>query len=122
MKLIDSNILIYAAQPEHSDLKKLWQSNNVAVSNISRFEVLGYHKITEEQKIFFNAIFALAKIVEVDNPVINKAIEVRQGRNVKVGDAIIAATAILNDYELVTRNVDDFKHLPTINITNPFDK
>ena len=122
MKLIDSNILIYAAQPEHADIKGLLQDPDVAVSNISRLEVLGYHKITEEQKKFFNAIFALVKIVEVDNKVINKAIEIRQGKNVKVGDAIIAATAVLHCFELITRNVDDFKHLSEIVITNPFSK
>ena len=122
MKLIDSNILIYAAQPEHADLKKLLQGADVAVSNITRLEVLGYHKITEDQKKFFNAIFTLVKIIEVDNKVINKAIEIRQGKNVKVGDAIIAATAVLNHLELVTRNVDDFKHISAIHITNPLDK
>jgi toxin FitB len=122
MKLVDSNILIYAAQPEHSTLKTILQGDDVAVSNISRLEVLGYHKITEDQKNFFNAIFSLVKIIEVDKKVINKAIEIRQGKNVKVGDAIIAASAILNSAELITRNVDDFKHLLSIKITNPLDK
>ncbi len=122
MKLVDSNILIYAAQPEHLILKALLQGNDVAVSNISRLEVLGYHRITEDQKKFFNAIFALVQIIEVDKTVIDKAIEIRQGKNVKVGDAIIAATALLNSAELITRNVDDFKHLPSINITNPLGK
>ncbi len=122
MKLVDSNILIYTLRPEHKALKEMLQGNDVAVSNISRLEVLGYHKITEEQKNFFNAIFTLVKIIEVDNAVINKAIEIRQGKNVSVGDAIIAATAILNAFELITRNVDDFKHISSIYITNPFGK
>lgn len=122
MKLVDSNILIYAARPEHTALKEMLQGNDVAVSNISRLEVMGYHKITEEQKNFFNAIFSLVSIIEVDNAVINKAIEIRQGRNITVGDAIIGATALLFSFQLITRNVADFKHLPSINITNPFGK
>jgi toxin FitB len=122
MKLVDSNILIYAAQPEQTTLKAMLQGDDVAVSNISRLEVLGYHKITEDQKTFFNAVFSLVHIIEVDNNVINKAIKIRHAKNVKVGDAIIAATALLHSAELITRNVDDFKHLPSINITNPMDK
>jgi hypothetical protein len=122
MKLIDSNILIYAARPEHAALKALLQGGDVAVSNISRLEVLGYHKITEDQKKFFNAIFSLVKIIDVDNKVINKAIEIRQAKNISVGDAIIAATAQLYSLELITRNVDDFKHITSITIKNPIDK
>ena len=34
-------------------------------------------------------------------------------------DAIIAATAWLYDIELFTRNVDDFKHIEDIIISNP---
>lgn len=122
MKLIDSNILIYAAEPKHAALKEMLQGNDVAVSNISRLEVLGYHKITAEQKNFFNAIFTLVRIIEVDNAVINKAIEIRQSKSISVGDAIIAATALLNSFELITGNVEDFKHLSSINITNPLGK
>lgn len=122
MKLIDSNILIHAAKPEHSALKEMLKGDDVLISNISRLEVLGYHKITEEQKVFFNAIFTLVKIIEVDKTVINKAIEIRQGKKVSVGDAIIAATALLNSCELITENIDDFKHLTEITISNPLGK
>lgn len=59
--------------------------------------------------------------MEIDNDVINEAIVIRKGKMMKIGDAIIAATAFLNSFELVTRNVDDFKHLTSITITNPFD-
>jgi len=59
--------------------------------------------------------------MEIDNDVINEAIVLRKGKMMKIGHAIIAATALLNSFELITRNVDDFKHLPSINITNPFD-
>lgn len=122
MKLIDSNILIYSAKPEHADLKAMIQNEEVAISNISRLEVLGYTEITEEQKDFFNALFTLVKVIEVDKDVIEKAIEIRQSKKVKVGDAIIAATALLHARELVTNNVADFKHLTTLLITNPIVK
>jgi len=122
MKLIDSNILIYAAQPQYPDLKELLLSNNAAVSNISRLEVLSWPKITNDEVDFFNAIFSVIRIMEVDNEVINEAIIIRKNKMMKVGDAIIGATALLYSFELITRNVEDFKHLTSIIITNPLDK
>ena len=35
-------------------------------------------------------------------------------------DAIIAATALEYDLTLVTRNVDDFKHVENLKLVNPF--
>src|SRR5687768_75969 len=47
--LLDSNILIYAARPEHDDLRR-WVAGlrpAPAVSAISYVEVLGYHRLTD---------------------------------------------------------------------------
>ena len=37
-----------------------------------------------------------------------------------LADAIIAATALEYGVPLVTRNVDDFKHIPGLDLRNPF--
>lgn len=39
----------------------------------------------------------------------------------KLPDAIIAATAILNDCSLVTRNIADFTGLDGLEVLNPFE-
>jgi predicted nucleic acid-binding protein len=53
--------------------------------------------------------------------VIQQAIRLRQQKKMKLGDAIIAAaTAVVYDIPLVTRNVDDFKHIPGLDLRNPF--
>ena len=41
--LLDSNVIIYAARPEHSALRKFIEAHAAAVSIISQIEVLGYH-------------------------------------------------------------------------------
>lgn len=38
----------------------------------------------------------------------------------KLGDAIIAAIAVAYNILLVTRNEDDFKHIPGLDSRNPF--
>jgi hypothetical protein len=47
--LLDSNIIIYAAQPEHITLRQFVADHAPAVSVISYIEVLGYHRLSEEE-------------------------------------------------------------------------
>jgi len=39
---------------------------------------------------------------------------------IKLADAVIAATAIVNNFKLVTRNVDDYKVVKELEVFNPF--
>ena len=121
MRLVDSNILIYAAKPEYSELKELLEQENIAVSELSKLEVLGYHSLTAEAEEYFNAIFSLVTVLPISSEVIHRATKLRQESNMKSADAIIAATALLYCTELVTRNTDDFDHIPDLVINNPID-
>lgn len=56
----------------------------------------------------------------MDDEVIELAIQLRQQKKMKLGDAIIAATAVAYNIPLVTRNEDDFKHIPGLDLRNPF--
>jgi predicted nucleic acid-binding protein len=49
------------------------------------------------------------------------AIALRQQRKMSLADSILAATALENDLELVSRNVDDFKWIAGLRLVNPFD-
>lgn len=50
-----------------------------------------------------------------------KGIEVRKNYSVKLPDAIIAATALVHDYTLVTRNASDFKKISGLKLLNPWE-
>lgn len=56
----------------------------------------------------------------VGEAVADAAILLLRQRRMKLGDALIGATALLYNLPLVTRNVDDFKHIPGLQIINPF--
>jgi predicted nucleic acid-binding protein len=45
----------------------------------------------------------------------------RQYKKLKLGDAIIAATALVNNLTIITRNTSDFKNITDIKVVNPFD-
>jgi hypothetical protein len=121
MRLADSNILIYAAKPKFPQLKELLKENDIAVSELTRLEVLGYHQITEDAKTFFNAVFSIVTILPINKGVVDKAIELRQAKNMKIADSIIAATSLLHCNGLITRNTDDFKNIAGLTLHNPID-
>lgn len=43
--LLDSNIIIYAAKPEHGELRRFIAENEPSVSVVSFVEVVGYHRL-----------------------------------------------------------------------------
>lgn len=118
--LLDSNIIIYAAQPEHEELRRLIASQPSSVSAITVVEVLGYHRLSETERTHFEQFFDVSHILSVSDLVISEAVRLRQQKKMKLGDALIGATAITNDLMLVTRNVNDFDWIEGLRILNPF--
>jgi hypothetical protein len=122
MRLVDSNILIYAAQPEYPYLKELLEQEDIAVSELTKLEVLGYRYLIEEAEEYFNAVLSLVTVLPISTEVIDRATLLRQQSNMKSADAVIAATALLHCTELITRNTADFDHINDLTINNPIDE
>ena len=118
--LLDSNILIYASQPEHAGLRN-WIARPSSISAISFAEVLGYPGLSDEDVKDFEAWFSALEIHQVTESILRGAAGLRRKRRMKLGDAIIAATAIEHGLELVTRNMVDFKQIAGLRLINPFD-
>ena len=78
MRLVDSNILIYAAQPAYPFLKELLEQDDIAVSELTKLEVLGYRHLTAEAEEYFNAVFALVTVLPISTEVIDRATLLRQ--------------------------------------------
>lgn len=121
MRLLDSNIVIYATQPENEWLRKWLEAEPFVISQISRVEVLGYHGLAEDERRDLGDFLAASAIVPLDEAAANRAIALRQQRKIALADALIAATALKTDCELVTRNVDDFRWITGLRLVNPFD-
>ena len=119
MILLDSNILIYSCQTEFVYLKPLVLDTKNGVSHISKLEVLGFPRLTAIEKQYFENVFKILKIMPINEAVIDKAIELRQQFKMKSNESIIAATALLNNMDVYTRNVDDFKNIIGLSVINP---
>ena len=121
MMLIDSNVIIYAARPEHPALRTLIAEHAPAVSAISYVEVLGYHLLTDQERQHFEAFFAAATVLPLSKTVLDQAMKLRQLRKITLADALVAATALVYNLTLVTRNTKDFDWIPNLSLLNPFE-
>ena len=117
--LIDSNIIIYATQPEFDRLR-LFLSNQkqLSVSIVSKIETLGYHKLSGKQKKLLEEFFNAVNVV-LDEAITDQSIKLRQKENISLADAIIAATALVLKTPLLTRNTDDFKKVMGLKLVDP---
>jgi toxin FitB len=119
MKLLDSNIIIYSYQSSFSFLKPLVVDPENGVSAISRLEILGFHAIQPSEQTYCEYVFQVLQQFPVDNLVLDEAIGLRKLFKMKLGDSIVAATALVYQAELLTRNIDDFKNIPGLVVINP---
>ena len=119
--LIDSNILIYAAQPAHAHLRQFIAEHAPAVSAVSYVEVLGYHQLDDEERQYVETFFRLAQVLPLSQAVLEQAVALRQQRKMSLGDALVAGTALVHGQALVTRNVEDFHWIQGLSLLNPFD-
>jgi predicted nucleic acid-binding protein len=119
--LLDSNIIIYSYQREYPAIDHLIATNPIKLSEISYIETIGYQKITPLEEQYLKALFTATTVLPVDSTVIKQATSLRQQRKMSLGDALIAATALVYELTLVTRNTADFKWIPDIKLINPID-
>ena len=120
--LLDTNIVIYYFDgifPESDRKIDVLFENNFAISVISKIEFLGWIGFKEPD------LYAKAKefidhavVYYVDEVIADETIRIRRENKIKIPDAIIAATAIINRCRLATANTDDFKKTG-ISLINP---
>ena len=119
MKLLDSNIIIYSAKEEYSYLRHIHKEDNVFISEITRLEVLGFHRILSDQEKYFKSVFSVITLIPISTEIIDDAIKFRKSYNLSVGDSIISATAKLYKLKLYTNNESDFTGIKGLKIYNP---
>ena len=81
----------------------------------------GFTGLKPEEKAALDILFRRLTVHPLDAAVIERAIALRQESRMGLADAIIAATALVHHLPLVTRKVDDFKHVNGLRLINPFE-
>ena len=120
--LIDTNIIIDTLGNTMPDYikQKVIQMPPI-ISAVSYIETLGWYQATPTQLHILQKFMNVATILPIDQPVIETTVWLRQKKRIGLGDAIIAATAIVYNKILVTRNVSDFKSIDKLVVYNPWE-
>ncbi len=122
--LVDTNIIIYYLDnqipPEQVEKVERIFKTSFYISTITKIELLGWKKISQEDIQKIEKFIQPATILYVDEAVQNRAIVIKQQYTIKTPDAIIGATALLYRFTLVSRNASDFKAIAGLNLYNPF--
>ena len=87
---------------------------------MTKIEFLGWNRHSAEGFKRCRQLIELANIYGLDEEIAEKAIALKRQSKIKLADAVIAATAIMNNFKLVTRNVDDYKMVKELKVFNPF--
>ena len=122
--LIDTNIWIYLMNglPEAENIvRRAARAKWCGYSAITRLDLFGFVKLTKEDEVELKTILGEFSVVDVSPNIIDEAIKVRKGINIKVPDAIIASTALVCNATLVTRDAAHFAKIKNLKILNPFD-
>lgn len=123
--LLDTNILIYywkndIPKAERDKIEEILKHSFI-ISIITKIELLGWRMHTpggfEKAKEFLEQ----AEVLPIDDELAELTIALKRNNNIKLADALIAATALSNNLVLVTRNYSNFSTLAELEIYNPFD-
>jgi predicted nucleic acid-binding protein len=124
MYLIDSNVVIDYLKgmlpPKGIHLVNSIVDDTLLLSVITKIEVLGFGGKPESDRLLKEFVDN-AVVLDLNSSVVDQTIHLRKTHKIKLGDAIIGATAIVYSLILVTRNVDDFKKIPGFRILNPWE-
>lgn len=106
--LLDTNTVIdYVAGtlPPHGRLKVFKAfSEGAFTSVVNRIELLGFQRVPFQIVEFVEGL----AIIPLNKEVEDAAIELRKKYKIKLPDAIVAATVLVYNLTLITRNVSDF--------------
>ncbi|MBK7002037.1 MAG: type II toxin-antitoxin system VapC family toxin [Rhodoferax sp.] len=115
--VLDSSALILFlndALPEHAValLQDHLQRGQALISSIVRAEVLAWSGHTTKSLAVTMDLLDICQLIPVGKTVADEAARIRRETGLKLPDALIAATALLQPARLLTANSKDFRRVP----------
>lgn len=123
--LWDTNTVIYFLQRQFTPTAEKFiddviSSNQPAISAITEIELLCWKTANDSDLLILKSFIKDSYVYELDQDIKNQSVEIRKDYNLKLPDAIIAATAIVNELTLITRNAKDFDKISELKVSNPY--
>ena len=118
--LLDTNVVLDFMGRKLPENSKVFLSkiidDQINISAINKMELLGF-KYTEQNLIAF---VEFSEVYHIDNEIIDKTIDLRKKYKIKLPDAIIAATAIVNNFVLISHDVKDFQKIEELQLLDSY--
>lgn len=111
--LLDTNIALYLLSGDQV-LAALLDQKDISLSIISEMELLGYYGITAAETLQIKAFLKECQVIDINPSIKDLAIEIRKAYQLKLPDAIIAATALHLNLSLISSDAV-FKRLGEMN-------
>lgn len=110
----DTNILIYLLSNDKV-LSEILDQKQVYISFVTELELLSFRKFTAEEKKTILQLISECIIIDINSEIKKLVIDFRGKYNIKLPDAIIAATSSYINLPLITAD-KHFKELAEIDI------
>lgn len=118
--LIDTNAAVdYLDNKLPPEANTLIDKIESRISIITRIELLSWPNATEQQTSVLEEFIHNSHVYNFQEQMVQYTIGLRKKYRIKLPDAIIAATAIVNDQTLITRDTKDFNKIEELQIINP---
>lgn len=89
------------------------------ISVINKIELLGYPNLDKNEEEKFNLLINHSILHPIDNKIIEETISIRKAHKIKLPDAIIAATCMVNGLDILTLNTKDFENIDGLKVIEP---
>jgi len=89
------------------------------ISVITEIELQAWNPLDKNDLLVYQQFVTDSTIFRIEQNVVAKTIEIKGNYRLKIADAIIAATALVNDFTLIADNDKDFSKVPSLKYLNP---
>lgn len=122
--MIDSNSVIYYLEGSLPVTGMSFMDDVINdipnISIVTKIEVLGF-KMSKQDARLMEEFVDSANVIGLTEAIANKTIELRIMQKIKLPDAVIAATALVHGFVLISRNLSDFKKIAGLKVIDPHD-
>ncbi len=122
--LIDSNAAIDYLGKKLPDTGMSFMNSIIdaipKISVITKIEVLGFNTPDEHYQILVN-FMSDAHVLGLSDEIVDASIDLRKKYKTKLPDTIIAATALIHNLILISRNISDFKSIEGLQVIDPYN-
>ncbi|WP_421827925.1 type II toxin-antitoxin system VapC family toxin [Larkinella sp.] len=123
--LSDTNTLIDYLSEKYPTQALEWldgiYETEAAISVINQIEALGFNFENPEEEQKCLQFVDASVIYPLDDEVVSRTIQLRKQVKIKLPDAIVAATALVHDLQLISRNTADFNKISGLVVINPYE-